>query len=106
MNKVQSMLVRKLSDKIRGEELAEVANLFGVNVEEDFEPSNGEAKNIYAKLNVIPQGDSIKLKAYFHSDEVNYPKYPYDVKCSKTKKGICFERSINIPYGVLKGVKN
>lgn len=91
---------RLFKKKITGKELEGLAEAFNVNLFKDFKAYDGwSAKNIYAKLNVVPKIDSLRLEAYFHSTQVHYPHLDRDDSSeAKYRKGICFERTKEIPY--------
>jgi len=94
---------RLFKKKITGKELEGLAEAFNVNLFKDFKAYDGwSAENIYAKLNVVPQIDSLKLEAYFHSTQVHYPHWDRgDSSDAKRREGICFERTKEILYSEL-----
>lgn len=99
MNKIQ----RLFKKKIKGEALENLAKVFDVNLDQDFRAYDGwSATDIYAKLNDVPQVDSLKLEAYFHSKEFHRDA---DRNTSEYRKGICFEKSVEIPYNKLNEIK-
>lgn len=99
-------ITRMFKKKIRGKELEGLAKAFNVNLDQDFKAYNGWSEdNIYAKLNVIPQRDSLKLEAYFHSREVHYPNFPDNYSGAQYREGISFEIIKEIPYTKIKNIK-
>jgi hypothetical protein len=98
MNKIQ----RLFKKKIKGESLENLAKIFDVNLNQDFRAYDGwSATDIYAKLNSVPQTDSLKLEAYFHSKQFHSEPYQY----TEYRKGICFNKVIEVPYEKLIGEK-
>lgn len=99
MNEIQKLFKKK----IKGECLENLAKVFDVNLNWDFQAYDGwSATDKYAKLNIVPQINSIKLEAYFHSRQFHSdPEKP-----TEYRPGICFNKTIEIPYEKLNEIKN
>lgn len=99
MNEMQKLFKKK----IKGECLENLAKAFDVNLYSDFQAYDGwSATDKYAKLNIVPQINSIKLEAYFHSKQFHLNPY----KPTEYRPGRCFEKTIEIPYEKLNEIKN
>jgi len=96
---------RIFKEKIKGERLEGLAKVFNINLKTDFRAYDGWIESgIYAQLDVTPQKDSIKLEAYFHSEQVHYPNLPIDYNNPQYREGICFNKIKEISYNKLNEI--
>lgn len=100
-------LTRIFKKKIVGNELEGLAKAFNVDLNGDFRAYEGwSSTDIYVKLNVVPQRDSLKLEAFFHSRQVHYPNFPDNYNNPQYREGIWFEKTKEIPYDELSSIKS
>ncbi len=95
---------RLFGKKIRGEALENLAKILNVDLRDDFETYEGwSTGDIYAKASTEFKENSIKLTGCFHSNQFHSKENDWDN--TKYRKGICFEKSVEIPYDKINLIK-
>jgi hypothetical protein len=102
-----TIMTKWFGRKVKGKALENLAKLFDVNLHRDFKAYNGWSQtNIHAKVHTKFQENSLKLTAYFHSDQVHCGKNIFGNFVEKDyRPGICFEKIVEIPYEKLSEAK-